>query len=89
MQRASASAPHERFLRRPYIYEEPGPDGQPTTGLIFAAYQADPVAQFLPVQQRLAEGDLLNLWTTPVGSAVFALLPGWQESGWPGERLLV
>ena len=40
--------------------------------------------QFLPVQRRLAEADLLNLWTTPVGSAVFAVLP---RAPLPGEIL--
>ncbi len=77
MRRAHATAPHERFLRRPYSYDDP-PEGHATSssGLVFVAYQADPVRQFLPVQQRLADRDLLNLWTTPVGSSVFAVLPG-------------
>jgi dye decolorizing peroxidase len=43
----------------------------------------DPVRQFVPVQQRLAELDLLNIWTTPVGSGVWAVLPG----AGPGEML--
>lgn len=88
VRRASPDAPHERFLRRPYLYEDITPDGRTETGLLFTAYQADPVRQFLPVQQRLAEADLLNIYTTPVGSAVFALLPGCPEGGWLGEGLL-
>lgn len=88
VRRSSPHAPHERFLRRPYIYEDVAPDGRTRTGLVFTAYQADPVRQFLPVQRRLAEADLLNLYTTPVGSAVFALLPGCQEGGWLGQELL-
>lgn len=88
VRRASPHAPHERFLRRPYLYEDVAPDGSTDTGLLFTAYQADPVRQFLPVQQRLAEADLLNLYTTPVGSAVFALLPGCPEGGWLGQDLL-
>ena len=43
--------------------------------------------QFLPVQHRLAELDLLNEWTTPIGSAVFAIPPGCEEGGWIGEQL--
>jgi hypothetical protein len=37
---------------------------------------------------RITERDLLNQWTTPVGSAVFDLLPGCQEGAWLGEQLL-
>jgi dye decolorizing peroxidase len=40
------------------------------------------------MQQRLAKNDLLNLWTTPVGSAVFAILPGPAEGETLGQRLL-
>lgn len=82
LRRAHASAPHERFLRRPYSYDD-GTGAASSTGLVFVAYQADPVRQLVPVQRRLAEMDLLNLWTTPVGSAVFAVLPGAR----PGELL--
>ena len=88
VRRAAPQAPHERFLRRPYTFEEVGADGTVTTGQLFVALQADPVRQLVPVQRRLAEGDLLNLWTVPVGSAVFAVLPGCREGGWLGEQLL-
>jgi dye decolorizing peroxidase len=57
-------------------------------GHIFAAYTADIEDRFVPVQQALAELDLLNQWTTPIGSAVFALPPGATEGGWVGETLL-
>ncbi len=53
----------------------------------WAAFMADPVRQFVPVQQRLADKDLLNLWTTPIGSAVFAILPGARDGELLGERL--
>ena len=88
IRRAHASAPHERFLRRPYSYDD-APDAGSTSssGLVFVAYQADPVRQFVPVQARLAELDLLNLWTTPIGSAVFAVLPGAQEGEVLGQAL--
>lgn len=45
-------------------------------------------AQFVPIQNRLDELDLLNEWTTPIGSAVFALPPGCSEGGFIGETLL-
>jgi dye decolorizing peroxidase len=79
---ARAQSPAERFLRRGYTYDdtaEPGGDA----GLIFCALMADVERQFLPAARRIAAGDLLNAWVTPVGSAVFALLPGAA----PGERL--
>ena len=89
MRRAHATAPHERFLRRPYSYDDPPEDGATSSsGLVFVAYQADPLRQFLPVQQRLADRDLLNLWTSPVGSAVFAVLPGAGPGEILGEAML-
>lgn len=91
MRRAMPRRAHERFLRRPYTYEDaPSGTGDALTdaGLLFAAYQADPVRQFVPVQRRLAEQDLLNIWTTPVGSVVSAILPGCREGEWLGQRVL-
>jgi dye decolorizing peroxidase len=87
LRRAQAAAPHERFLRRPYSYDD-FEGGENRSGLVFVAYQADPVRQFVPVQRRLAEMDLLNLWTVPVGSAVFAVLPGARPGEVLGEAML-
>ena len=42
----------------------------------FTAFAADLETQFVPVQQALSDIDLLNQWTKPIGSAVFALPPG-------------
>jgi dye decolorizing peroxidase len=79
----------EQFLRRPYNYDDPPPADRTTdSGLLFAAYQRDPATQFVPVQQRLAEGDALNEWTTTVGSATFAVLPGIAEGEYLGQELL-
>lgn len=75
VRRARATTPVERFLRRPYSYDA-GTGEKVDAGLIFVAFCADPLAQFDPVQKRLAAKDLLNIWTTPIGSAVFAILPG-------------
>jgi dye decolorizing peroxidase len=55
--------------------------------MIFASYQADVDRQFVPIQRRLDELDLLNQWTTPVGSAVFAIPPGCGPGGFIGDRL--
>ncbi|MGO4618272.1 Dyp-type peroxidase [Nocardia sp. 2YAB30] len=72
----------ERFLRRGYNYDDaPAPGRTSNSGLLFAAYQRDVDAQFLPVQRRLAEFDALNVWTTPIGSAVFVLPPGVPAPG--------
>lgn len=89
MRRARSDNPAERFFRRAYNYDETPAAGESSnSGLLFIALQADPVEQFVPIQARLAELDILNLWTTPVGSAVFALPPGCAEGGYIGETLL-
>ncbi|MCT7657737.1 Dyp-type peroxidase [Mycobacterium deserti] len=79
----------EQFLRRPYNYDDPPAAGQTTdSGLIFAAYQRDPLRQFVPVKKRLAAGDALNEWVTTIGSATFAVLPGVEPGGYLGQSLL-
>ncbi|MEX6466045.1 Dyp-type peroxidase [Dietzia cinnamea] len=79
----------ETILRRPYNYDDVPDSGQiSNSGLLFASYQADPVRQFVPIQQRLAEQDMLNTWTVPIGSAVFAIPPGCHEGGYVGESAL-
>ncbi len=86
---AHSDSPDQTFLRRPWSYDDGVlPDGSPDVGLLFAAYAADIAAQVVPVQQRLAESDLLNAWTTPVGSAVFALPRGCAPGEYLGESLL-
>ncbi|MFI6677575.1 Dyp-type peroxidase [Kribbella sp. NPDC050470] len=58
------------------------------SGLIFLSYQADVAGQFLPLLARLDAADALNEWTTTIGSAVFALPPGFQPGGWLAQNLL-
>ncbi|UGT43964.1 Dyp-type peroxidase [Nocardia yamanashiensis] len=79
----------ERFLRRGYNYDDaPAPGQVSNSGLLFVSCQRDIDAQFLPVQARLAEFDALNRWTTPVGSAVFAIPPGVPApGGYLGQQL--
>ncbi|RKN47739.1 Dyp-type peroxidase [Micromonospora endolithica] len=87
--RAHVTDDRLRILRRPYNYDGvPTADGTADSGLVFASYQADIARQFLPIQRRLAERDLLNEWTTPIGSAVFAIPPGCPPGGWIGRQLL-
>ncbi|KJL33697.1 Dyp-type peroxidase [Microbacterium azadirachtae] len=79
----------ERIFRRAYNYDE-RPTGTQVSdsGLIFVSFQADIERQFTPMQRRLDELDLLNEWTTPIGSAVFAVPPGCAEDGFIGDTLL-
>ena len=87
--RAHVTDPALKILRRPYNYDgAPDAAGRPDSGLIFAAYQRDIARQYVPIQQRLADRDLLNEWITPIGSAVFAIPPGCAEGGWIGEQAL-
>lgn len=81
---AHPQAADERILRRPYNYD----DGPQDAGLIFAAYMANPATQFIPIQRRLADLDVMNLWTTPIGSALFAIPAGFSEGEYIGQTLL-
>jgi dye decolorizing peroxidase len=83
--RSADGAP--QIMRRGYNYDVSAASGT-DAGLIFGSLQADPVRQFVPIQRRLAEVDLLNLWTTPIGSAVFAVPPGCAPSGYVGDTLV-
>lgn len=86
---ARSADPGQRFHRRAYNYDEaPAGEAVSDSGLIFVTYQADPQAQFVPVQQRLSDADLFNTWSTPIGSAVFAIPPGCEPGGYLGEQLL-
>ncbi|OFE17893.1 hypothetical protein BA895_13985 [Humibacillus sp. DSM 29435] len=89
LRRAMPAQPHERILRAPYAYDDPPVGSARTnTGLVFVAFQADPVRQFVPIQTRLAEADLMNIWTTPIGSSVYAVLPGAGAGETLGQALL-
>lgn len=84
IRRARTDDGSQRILRRPYNYVDLPRAGQiSNVGLVFIAFQADLERQYLPLQAQLAELDLLNQWTTPIGSAVFAIPRGFR----PGEIL--
>jgi dye decolorizing peroxidase len=77
IRRAAPQNVSDRMFRRPFSYEgQPSKDGTPDVGLLWTAYQRDMSKQFVPVQRRLDELDLLNEWTTPIGSAEFAIAGG-------------
>jgi len=89
IRRAHMRDMRQRIFRRPFNYDDaPAADGRPDTGLLFVSFQRDIGEQFLPIQRSLADSDLLNEWTTPIGSAVFAVPPGCAPGGWIGETLL-
>ena len=80
--RAMPTSGSEVLWRRGYSYLD-GADA----GLLFASYQLDVEASFIPVQRRLAELDALNQWITPIGSAVYGILPGISEGMYLGQQL--
>lgn len=82
IRRAHSVDPAERIFRRAVNYD----DGN-ESGLLFACYQRDPRTQFVPIQQRLDEADVLNEWVTHVGSCVFAVLPGFEAGQMLGQTL--
>lgn len=83
IRRAHSVDPSERIVRRATNYD----DGH-EAGLLFGCYQRDPLRQFVPIQRRLDEADMLNEWVTHTGSAVFAMLPGFAPGTMLGEALL-
>lgn len=89
LRRARSDDTRQRIFRRAYNYDDPPTGDQiSNSGLLFVSFQADIDTQFVPLQRRLDELDLLNEWTTPIGSAVFAIPPGCLEGGFVGDTLL-
>ncbi|WP_311214605.1 MULTISPECIES: Dyp-type peroxidase [unclassified Arthrobacter] len=88
MRRARPEDETQRIFRRAFNYDAAPTAGTVSdSGLLFVSYQADVDRQFVPIQRRLDELDLLNEWTTPIGSAVFAIPPGCEPGGFIGEQL--
>ena len=79
----------QKLLRRPFHYVN-GIDpktGHWDAGLLFLAWMKDPETQFVPIQTRLSQSDLLNEYIQPVGSAVFAVFPGVAAGSYVGSGL--
>lgn len=76
------------IFRRPFNYDDGVmADGTSDAGLLFIAFGSD-IDRFVGIQAMLAAKDALNLWTTPVGSAMFVIPPGAAAPGnWVGETL--
>jgi deferrochelatase/peroxidase EfeB len=87
LRRAGSEA--ERILRRGYSFDDGLlPDGRIDAGLFFAAFQRDPRRQFVPIQRRLADHDLLGEYLVHTGSAIFAVPPGCRAGGYVGDTLI-
>jgi dye decolorizing peroxidase len=83
--RLAAPAANEgaAMLRRGYSFV----DGD-ASGLLFLAWQADPRRGFIPVQQRLVDGDALGRFIRHETSALFAMPTGVAPGSYVGQALL-
>ncbi len=77
------------MLRRPFSFHDGfRDDGAPDAGLLFLAWQADPLRGFVPVQRKLDRGDALSRFLRHEASALFAVPGGPREGEYVGQRLL-
>lgn len=68
------------MLRRSYSFTRPDPEmGSLDQGLVFISFQND-IRTFILTQQRLDEIDALMEFSTPVATAAFVMLPGFDEN---------
>ena len=56
-------------------------------GLMFLCWQRDPRTGFVKVFENMAKFDMMNQFTTHIGSALFACPPGARPGGFVGETL--
>lgn len=86
---APASNRGAAMLRRAFSYHDGfRDDGAPDAGLLFVAWQADPLKGFVPVQRKLDRGDGLSRFLRHESSALFAVPGGCAEGEYVGQRLL-
>ncbi|MFD8161315.1 iron uptake transporter deferrochelatase/peroxidase subunit [Streptomyces malaysiensis] len=86
---APASNQGAAMLRRPFSYHDGfRDDGAPDAGLLFIAWQADPMKGFVPVQRKLDLGDDLSRFLRHETSALFAVPPGCAPGEYVGQALL-
>ncbi|MFD7503847.1 iron uptake transporter deferrochelatase/peroxidase subunit [Streptomyces sp. NPDC059850] len=77
------------MLRRPFSYHDGfRDDGAPDAGLLFIAWQADPMKGFVPVQRKLDLGDDLSRFLRHEASALFAVPGGCAPDEYVGQALL-
>ncbi|GHE39100.1 iron uptake transporter deferrochelatase/peroxidase subunit [Streptomyces lavendulocolor] len=77
------------MLRRPFSFHDGiDEDGIPDAGLLFIAWQADPLKGFVPVQRKLDRGDALSAFIRHEASALFAVPGGAAKGEYVGQRLL-
>ncbi|MEV4440365.1 Dyp-type peroxidase, partial [Streptomyces sp. NPDC049577] len=77
------------MLRRAFSYHDGFlDDGAPDAGLLFIAWQSDPLKGFVPVQRKLDRGDGLSRFLRHESSALFAVPGGCAEGEYVGQRLL-
>ncbi|MEU1617331.1 iron uptake transporter deferrochelatase/peroxidase subunit [Streptomyces sp. NPDC005722] len=86
---APASNGGAAMLRRGYSYHDGyREDGAPDAGLLFVAWQVDPLKGFVPVQRKLDRGDGLSRFLRHEASGLFAVPGGAAPGEYVGERLL-
>ncbi|MYS24982.1 deferrochelatase/peroxidase EfeB [Streptomyces sp. SID4948] len=86
---AAASNGGAAMLRRGFSYHDGiGSDGSPDAGLLFVAWQADPMRGFVPVQRKLDGSDGLSRFLRHEASGLFAVPGGAGPGEYVGQRLL-
>ncbi|CAG7651083.1 iron uptake transporter deferrochelatase/peroxidase subunit [Actinacidiphila bryophytorum] len=86
---APASNGGAAMLRRAFSYHDGiDQDGTPDAGLLFVAWQADPLKGFVPVQRKLDGGDGLSRFLRHESSGLFAVPGGVGRGEYVGQRLL-
>jgi deferrochelatase/peroxidase EfeB len=87
-----------QILRRAYAYDNglamiaerwpPWRQGlMMDAGLMFLAWQRDPRTGFVRIFENMAKFDMMNQFTTHIGSGLFACPPGARPGGFVGETL--
>ncbi|MEV6720860.1 iron uptake transporter deferrochelatase/peroxidase subunit [Streptomyces xanthochromogenes] len=77
------------MLRRAFSFHDGiAADGTPDAGLLFVAWQADPLKGFVPVQRKLDRGDALSTFLRHEASGLFAVPGGPRAGEYVGQRLL-
>jgi dye decolorizing peroxidase len=77
------------MLRRGFSYHDGiAGDGTPDAGLLFIAWQADPLRGFVPVQRKLDGADGLSRFLKHEASGLFAVPGGAGPGEYVGQRLL-